>query len=66
MGEEERLKMLEELQKNKKEVTDMLNKMPLSMKTMALQKRKEELEEKLLSIEKNIDIFSRKKVFVAL
>jgi len=58
--------MLSELNESKKEVETMLNKMPLSMKTMALQKRQEELEEKLRHIEKNIDLFSRKKVFVAM
>ena len=40
--------------------------MPISMKTLALQKKKEELEERLIMIEKNISLFSRKKVFVAL
>ena len=33
---------------------------------MAVQKRRDELEEKLRGVEKNIDLFSRKKVYVAL
>ena len=66
MSEEDRLKMLDEFRANKADVENMLNKLPLSMKTMALHKKKDELEEKLKMIEKNIDLFSKKKVYIAM
>ena len=40
--------------------------MPLTMKTMALVRHKEELENKLKHAAKEIEAFSRKKVFVAI
>jgi len=40
--------------------------MPISMKTLAIQQRKEELERQLVEVEKAITTFSRAKVFVAL
>jgi hypothetical protein len=43
-----------------------IERMPISMKTLSLQKRKEEMEEQIRSIDKNISLFSRKKVFVAM
>lgn len=66
MNEEERQHMLKELEQSKREVQTELDRMPISMKTLSLQKKKDELEEKLRGIEKNIDLFSRKKVFVAM
>ena len=66
MPEDERSKMLEELEQTKQDIRNQLDRMPISMKTLALQKKKEELEEKLTMVEKNISLFSRKKVFVAL
>ena len=38
--------------------------MPISMRTQSIQRQKKELEEKLLSIEKGIEIMSRKNVFI--
>ena len=64
MGEDERVTLLKELEVNKKTVQDLLNKMPISMRTQAIQRQKKELEEKLLSIEKGIEIMSRKNVFI--
>jgi len=66
MDEDDRNKMLDEFRSNKAEVENMLNRMPLTMKTMALVKRKDELEEQLKTIEKNINLFSRKKVYIAM
>jgi len=66
MDEEDRNKMLDEFRANKAEVENMLNRMPLTIKTMALVKRKDELEEQLKTIEKNINLFSRKKVYIAM
>lgn len=58
--------MLSELEQSRKDIQSELDRMPISMKTMALQKRKEDLEEKLRAVEKNLGLFSRKKVFVAM
>eukprot|EP00356_Strombidium_inclinatum_P004124 CAMPEP_0170502144 /NCGR_PEP_ID=MMETSP0208-20121228/40587_1 /TAXON_ID=197538 /ORGANISM="Strombidium inclinatum, Strain S3" /LENGTH=87 /DNA_ID=CAMNT_0010781045 /DNA_START=794 /DNA_END=1054 /DNA_ORIENTATION=+ len=45
MPEEDRLKTLTDLKENKKTVTEMLNKMPISMKTQAMQRTQKELED---------------------
>ena len=65
MKEDERIKTLEELKKNRSEMNEMLQKMPLSMKTDTLKNRKREMEQKLTEIEKAITTFSRKVVYVA-
>jgi len=36
------------------------------MKTLSMQRRRDEIEDQIRSVEKNIDLFSRKKVYVAL
>ena len=51
---------------NKKELTNQLEKMPITTRTNAVRIRKEELIKKLEEIEKAIDMFSRKHVFVKL
>lgn len=66
MGEEERLRTLDDLQQTKREIINMLEKLPLANQSMALQKRKKEMEEKLNKIEKAIETFSKKIVYVAL
>jgi hypothetical protein len=42
----------------------LLEKMPISMRTMTLQNRKTELENKMNEIETAIKTFSRKQVFI--
>jgi hypothetical protein len=64
MTEEERVSTLEELQKNKGEVWEILRSMPISMRTDALKKKKTELEQKLCDIDKAITMFSRKVVYI--
>lgn len=64
MTEEERISTLEELQRQKREISDMLFAIPLSMKTDALKQRKRELEAKLLEIERAVTTFSRKVVYI--
>lgn len=66
MSEEERLATLEDLNSNRREVSNMLEKLPISMRTQALNKRKEELEAKLNEIDKAISMFSKKVVYVAM
>ena len=64
MTEEERVQTLEELQRQKVEISDLLFSLPLSLKTEALKQRKRELEAKLLEIERAVTTFSRKIVYI--
>ena len=66
MGEDERLEMVRALENTKRDTMNEIERLPITMKTMAMQKRREELEEKYRNLEKQIDHFSRKKVYVAL
>ena len=66
LSEEERLNTLNGLIQNKKELTNQLEKMPITTRTNTVRIRKEELIKKLEEIEKAIDMFSRKHVFVKL
>ena len=43
----------------------MLEKMPISMQSLSLQKQKKELEEKIIMIDKSIALMSKKHVFIA-
>lgn len=64
MTEEERIKTLEELSRQRKDISDLIFSMPLTMKTEALKNKKREMESKLLDIERAITTFSRKVVYV--
>ena len=64
LTEEERLNTLNGLIRNKKELTNQLEKMPITTRTNSVRIRKEELIKKLEEIEKAIDMFSRKQVFI--
>ena len=64
LSEEERLATLNGLIKNKNEITNQLEKMPITNRTMAIQNRKEELRQKLEEIENAIQMFSKKRVFI--
>ena len=64
MTENERVNTLEELQRQKREVSESLFSLPLSMKTEALKGKKRELEAKLVEIERAINTFSRKVVYI--
>ncbi len=66
MGEEERLQTLADLHQTKKEINTMLEKMPIANRTQAVERRKKELEEKLMRIERAIETFSKKTVYIAL
>ena len=56
--------MLDELNKTKYQVEIDLQKFPLSMKTMAIQRRKDDLERQLNKIESSIAVFSKDIVYV--
>lgn len=64
MPEEERIKTLADLEKNKRDVNDLLAKMPISMQTATMQRQKKELEDKLMQIDKAISVMSKKHVYV--
>ena len=66
LSEEERLKTLKSLEEAKAEARVALDKLPLSMRTLSLAKRKENLENKVDELEKAIKSFSREKVYIAL
>ena len=66
MGDDERLEMVRALETTKRDTMNEIERLPITMKTMAMQKRREDLEEKYRNLEKQIDHFSRKKVYVAL
>ena len=64
LSEEERVATLNGLYESQKEIMGLIERLPISMRTMAVQKRKDELEEKLDEIEEAIKTFSRKQVFI--
>ena len=64
LTEEERLNTLNGLIRNKKELTNQLEKMPITTRTNSVRIKKEELLKKLEELEKAIDMFSRKQVFI--
>ena len=66
MGDEERLSTLNDLLMTKKEVSTLLERMPIANRTHAAERRKKELEEKLMRIERAIETFSKKTVYIAL
>ena len=66
MSEEERLETLKNLQESKKDVEKVLGKMPISMRTLALQQKKAELEKKIDELDQAIQTFSRPQVYIAI
>jgi hypothetical protein len=64
VSEEERVSTLEELVATKKELSEILHHMPISLQTNGLRQKKRELEDKLATVEKAISTFSRKTVYV--
>lgn len=44
----------------------MLEKLPIGSRTIALQNRRKEMEDKLIRIERAIDTFSKKTVYIAI
>ena len=64
LNEEERLFTLNKLLDSKKEIENLVTKLPITMSSQAVRNKQEELYKKLDEIEKAISTFSRKKVFV--
>ena len=64
LSDDERIKTLNSLIKTQKELSLMLEKMPITNRSVNIQKKKEEIVKKLTEIDKAIEMFSKKKVFV--
>ena len=64
LSEDERVQTLNSLQNTRKELVNMLEKFPITMKTMSIQNKKAEMEKKLTEIEDAIKTFSKKQVFI--
>jgi hypothetical protein len=64
LSEEERVETLNSLIKAQQEMTQILEKMPITNRTLSIQRKKEEFMKKLTEIDKAIDMFSKKRVFV--
>lgn len=66
MATGERLRILSDLNETKNQLESELLKFPISMRTMAIQKRKRELEEQVNKIENSIKTFSKETVYVGI
>lgn len=64
LGEEERIATLDDLIETRNELQAILNKMPISMGSEGLRKKKTEVEEKLRQVESGITTFSKRVVYV--
>ena len=66
MGDDEKATMIKELEATKKELQSEIMKFPITMRTMAIQKRKADMEDQLLKVEANLKTFSKDIVYVAM
>jgi hypothetical protein len=66
MGEEERVATLNDLQQAKHETIRALEKLPVVAHSNKMERHKQELEDKLNRLDKAIDTFSKKTVYVAI
>ncbi|CAG9800832.1 unnamed protein product [Chironomus riparius] len=66
LSEDERLESLRIAKKRFKELVDELNRLPMTCETLRVRNRKIEIEKELRSLEINIRVFSRSKVYVKL
>jgi len=64
LSEEERIQTLTSLKKAQIENSLLLEKMPITNRTFKLQQKREELMRKLSEIDKAIEMFSKKQVFI--
>lgn len=65
MPEEERLETLKDLKESRKEINTAIEKMPVVSRTIAGEKLKRELEDKLVKVDRAIETFEKKVVYVA-
>jgi len=66
MPEEERLSTLNDLLAARKAANDQLEKLPIVAKSLKMAAHKKELEEKVIKLERAIETFSKKKVYISL
>jgi hypothetical protein len=64
LPESERIQTLNDLINSKKEIENMIEKMPITNRSMAINEKKEQLLNKIDYLNKDIEMFSKKKVFV--
>ena len=64
LPESERIQTLNDLINSKKEIENMIEKMPITNRSMAINEKKEQLLNKIDDLNKAIEMFSKKKVFV--
>ena len=64
LPEEERLLTLQKLKQSKKEIENLLEKLPITLNSLGLKIKQQKLCKELDEIDKAIETFSRKQVFV--
>jgi len=64
LPEDERVQTLNSLLDSRKEIQNLIEKMPITMRSKAVQNRKDELENKLAELDEAIIKFSKKQVFI--
>ena len=64
LEEADRIGMVEKLSAQRIELLQLLTRMPLKVETATLQRQKHDLERKLDEVEKALETFSRKIVYV--
>ena len=64
LSEEERVKTLRNLIKSQHDMNVILERMPVTNRSFIMQKRRDELMKKLIEIDRAIEMFSKKKVFI--
>ena len=65
MPEQERVDTLNDLRESKKEISTAIERLPVMSRTIAGERHRKELEDKLLRIERAIQTFEKKVVYVA-
>ena len=65
MPESERLETLQELKDSRREINNAIEKLPVVSRTQHMEKHRKDLEDKLIRIERAIETFSKKTVYVA-
>ena len=66
MPEEERLQTLQDLLASKKLTNNLLERLPVSIRSLKMAEHKRELEDKINKLDRAIETFSKQKVFVQL
>lgn len=65
MPEQERLDTLRDLKESRKEINVAIEKLPVVSRTIAGERHKKDLEDKLVRVDRAIDTFEKKTVYVA-